>query len=107
MTSKVKYEKVEEYIPELRNTEYTIVIIGYKTCPYSKKALRAVETVPEWSENYKFIGYDFGETGPLKEDLGYEGTFPMCFVRDETGKVHHIGGGTELERLAGEFNDLK
>ena len=96
----VLYEKVQECLPQLQDQHYMVVIIGYKMCPYSRKALRAVESVPEWKENFTFVGYDFGGTESLKNKLQYNGTFPIVFVRNNRNGMDHVGGGTELEQIA-------
>lgn len=96
----VEYKLVEEHIPELKGNRYHVIILGYEMCPFSAKALRAVNSHKKWQNNYKFIPYQFGGTGALKQATQYNGTFPIVFVRNESGDLEHIGGGTELENLA-------
>lgn len=97
----LSYEKFEEAIPELKRHKYNVVIIGYKTCPYSGKAQSALKEHIAKSSRFReksvFVGYEFGEAGPLKKQTGYEGTFPIVFVRDEKGHMEHVGGGVDFE----------
>ncbi len=103
----IDYADVQEFVPELKNTPYIVVIIGYHDCPHSHKSLQALAKHPEWSkeENHYFKGYNFGDTGPLKEQIGYYGSFPIVFVKDaKDGEMKHIGGGTEfVERVIKEI----
>jgi len=97
----VSYEKFEEAIPELKRKKYNVVIIGYKTCPYSGKAQSAlqehIKRTSRFREKSVFVGYEFGEVSQLKKDTGYDGTFPIVFVRDEKGRMEHVGGGVDFE----------
>lgn len=99
--SELRYENFEAAIPELKNHRYNVVIIGYKTCPYSGKAQSALKEHITKSNRFReksvFVGYEFGETQELKRRTGYEGTFPIVFVRNEQGIMEHIGGGTNFE----------
>lgn len=99
--SKLTYEQVEAAVPELKNHKYNVVILGYKTCPYSGKAQKALEYHISKSKRFReksvFVGFEYGETAHLKKTANYSGTFPIVFVRDENGKMQHIGGGVDFE----------
>ena len=96
--SHLSYEKFQEVIPELKHKKYDVVIIGYHTCPYSKKAQDALTRVKEWKGKSVFVGYNFGDTEDLKRHTGYRGSFPIVFVRHGDRMVH-VGGGNDFADL--------
>jgi len=92
------YSKFQKAIPELAQKHYDVIIIGYHSCPYSKKAQAALMRVKKWKGKSIFVGYEFGGTEGLKEETGYHGTFPVVFVYDGH-KMVHVGGGTDFAEL--------
>lgn len=96
----VDFHTLAQAIPELQslNDRIEVVIVGYDSCPYSKKALRASKNHPRWKESGRvlFISYEFGATGALKSATGYRGSFPLVYVKQE-GKFQYVGGGDAFE----------
>jgi glutaredoxin len=98
----MQWNNVSPDLADCKNVD--VVIIGYTSCPYSKRALDALAKRPEYA--IKFIAF-----GPANEKASlqtpdafrakfhYDGTFPVIFCREHQGMVY-IGGSTELlERL--------
>jgi hypothetical protein len=106
MSDRVSFEKIAEEIPELKtlNDKIEVVIVGYHTCPYSRKALEARLRHPRWkhSGHVLFVGYNFGDTDSLRRTTNYKGTFPLVFVKQEgDGQFKHIGGGNDFNAYVG------
>jgi glutaredoxin len=103
----VKFEKVQEHLPELKHVKFIVVVVGYPYCPYSAKALQAAEGVEEWSQSKKFVPLERPAAAKLKNHLDYHGSMPLVFVRDKAGKMRHIGGGDEMEEFADLYQQKK
>lgn len=104
--SSLSFEHAQQAIPELNHVDpnVSVIIIGYNTCPYSKKALAASEKLKAKSPIHRskkvlFVGYEFGGTGEFKQKSNYRGSFPVVYLRNQHGKFDHVGGGTDLEEL--------
>lgn len=105
--NKLSFASAAKAIPDLNkeaDSKVEVIIIGYKDCPYSRKALSAADRHPKWGAKQKyvlFVAYDWGATDDFREKSGYaHGSFPVVFVRDpKSRKFEHVGGGTELDQL--------
>jgi hypothetical protein len=83
----------------------TVIILGYpyqndtRTCPYSERVMNILRQTPEWK--YLFVTIPFGgHVQPVKNFLGYQGTFPIVLYNtDGHGAFQHIGGSEQLQTM--------
>jgi hypothetical protein len=97
----VHFEAVQKAIPELKGDGHKVVVVGYPPgCPGTNAALAAINANGSWKGHSLMVEVPRHEVGALKDLLNYEGTWPIVFVRGDDGKMEHVGGGSDLLKLA-------
>lgn len=76
-----------------------IVFIGYKDCPYSHKTLELIRPFEPNRTHFEVVNRAQGAA--IKRQLGND-SFPIVFVKAQSGQLLHLGGADDLEELLEE-----
>jgi len=96
----IAYTSAKQRFPDLPAEEgkHLIVFLGYESCPYSAKTLDLIGRIGLSKEQFHFEVVARSEGASVKKTLG-NSSFPIVFVRAQSGKLIHIGGADELEHV--------
>lgn len=95
--NKVSYTAARTPFPKLpsEDSDKLVVFIGYESCPFSHKTL---DLTQQFGARTHFEIVDRSQGSAIKRELGND-SFPIVFVRAESGKLIHVGGADDLEEL--------
>lgn len=88
-----------EWRSEFGNPDFSVIIFGYATCPYTAKAL---QLATKHTQSIRVERFHPSHSNPIfrsadefRKRTNYNGTFPVIFTMQPV----YIGGANELERL--------
>lgn len=103
--NKVSYSAARMPFPNLprEDSDKLVVFIGYESCPFSHKTL---DLIQQFGPRTHFEVVDRARGSHVKRQLGND-SFPIVFVRAQSGKMIHVGGADDLEELLEEIPKLE
>lgn len=97
-----QYEKLSTIVIGLKDRQPDLVIFGYDTCPFTARSIQTVKNrSTKCSNEHKVVALvtvtrTQGTAWKKKLNVSPHTTFPMVFLRQPSGKMHYIGGSTDL-----------
>ena len=94
----LSYEKVSKYFDYNTPEGPNIFVVGFppNQCPYSRLTQEKIQNISALTKSNVFKTITFSDKNKVKQDLNYQGSFPIIFLRECSGKMSHIGGHSEL-----------